>query len=184
MQSYFTDLFDKKQKSHLLLVWLRNLYSLPPLESPSFTCEPEDIEPTRQALEQVDVALASSTVASYSYPTVLYQLFFCGEERRYPFLEELGLVSNLNYEVRQRIIVETPLDEFSVTFTDGSAAISSINEILAYRKEQRLARVDPLPDSVVPPGDDTPTDPGNETELFTTGREHPWVLYVNARRMD
>ncbi|WP_367390179.1 RHS repeat-associated core domain-containing protein [Lewinella sp. LCG006] len=135
------------------------------------TCEPEDIEPTRQALAQVDVALASATAASYTYPTVLYQLFFCGDERRYLFQEELGLVSNLSYEVRQRIIVETPLDEFRVTFTDGSAAISSINQILAYRKEQRLARVDPLPDLGPPPGDDTPNDPGNETELFTTGGE-------------
>ncbi|WP_367390043.1 RHS repeat-associated core domain-containing protein [Lewinella sp. LCG006] len=67
--------------------------------------------------------------------------------------------------------IATPLDEFRVTFTDGSAAISSINQILAYRKEQRLARVDPLPDLGPPPGDDTPTNPGNETELFTTGGE-------------
>ena len=87
------------------------------------------------------------------------------------FQEELSLVSNLSYEVRQRIIVETPLDEFRVTFTDGNAAISSINEILDYRRRNLLARVDPLPDLGPSPGDDTPTDPGNETELFTTGGE-------------
>lgn len=123
------------------------------------------------ALAQVDVALASATAASFTYPTVLYQLLFCGDERRYLFQEELSLVSNLSYEVRQRIVVETPLDEFRVTFMDGNAAISSINEILDYRRRNLLARVDPIPDLGPPPGDDTPTDPGNETELFTTGGE-------------
>lgn len=134
-------------------------------------CAPEDIEPTRQALAAVDQTLSNSTAGSYAYPTVLYQLEFCGDERRYLFREELALVSDLSYTVRQRIDVESAADEFRLTLVDASALISDINDLLAYRKESLLARVDPLPELNPPPGNDTPNDGGSETELFTTGYE-------------
>ena len=70
----------------------------------------------------------------------------------------------------RRIAIKTINDELRVIFIDGSAQITNLDQIIQYRKEGKISRLDPLIE-LDPPTLSDPTLTGSENDLFTTGYE-------------